>query len=190
MSGERTWPGSGCRARHGLHRPAGRARHDSGDSRPGGSGSHPSTGVHGGRGPRAPQSAGVLARPVGVVPAPSGVGRSPPPPCGPGPDGPPRQPDPPERLLRNLRANACRHARTEVTVTVNRSAAELVLTVHDDGPGIPPSDRARVFDRFTRLHEARTRRHRHLRSVRSTISDPYAAHRQSWCRRLLPRFPP
>ncbi|MFB7341172.1 ATP-binding protein [Streptomyces hydrogenans] len=59
-------------------------------------------------------------------------------------------------LAENL-ANACRHARTEVTVTVNCSAAELVLTVHDDGPGIPPADRARVFDRFTRLDEARTR---------------------------------
>ncbi|GHI24244.1 hypothetical protein Shyd_56150 [Streptomyces hydrogenans] len=62
-----------------------------------------------------------------------------------------------DRLLRNLLANACRYARTEVTVTVGRAGSDLVLTVQDDGPGIPPADRARVFDRFTRLDEARAR---------------------------------
>lgn len=62
-----------------------------------------------------------------------------------------------DRLLRNLLANACRHARREVTVTVARTGPDLLLTVHDDGPGIPPADRTRVFDRFTRLDTARTR---------------------------------
>ncbi|NML54880.1 HAMP domain-containing histidine kinase [Streptomyces sp. R302] len=64
-----------------------------------------------------------------------------------------------DRLLRNLLTNACRHARTEVTVTVARAGRDLLLTVHDDGPGIPPADRARVFDRFTRLDASRTRAH-------------------------------
>ncbi|MFH9742405.1 sensor histidine kinase [Streptomyces roseolus] len=64
-----------------------------------------------------------------------------------------------DRLLRNLLANACRHARTEVTVTVTRTGPDLILAVHDDGPGIPPADRARVFDRFTRLDASRTRAH-------------------------------
>ncbi|MFE9043159.1 sensor histidine kinase [Streptomyces sp. NPDC012421] len=62
-----------------------------------------------------------------------------------------------DRLLRNLLANACRHATSEVTVTVRTSPAHLTLTVRDDGPGIPPADRARVFARFTRLDESRTR---------------------------------
>ncbi|MFB7512723.1 sensor histidine kinase [Streptomyces sp. NPDC056144] len=68
-----------------------------------------------------------------------------------------------DRLIRNLLANACRYARTEVTVTVSVTGTVvsgepgLVVTVRDDGPGIPPADRGRVFDRFTRLDQARSR---------------------------------
>jgi signal transduction histidine kinase len=51
------------------------------------------------------------------------------------------------RVLVNLVDNAVRYARSRVTVTV----APRTLMVADDGPGIPPGDRARVFDRFTRL---------------------------------------
>ncbi|MFI5565407.1 ATP-binding protein [Amycolatopsis japonica] len=62
-----------------------------------------------------------------------------------------------ERLLRNLLDNAVRHARSAVTVRLRCEAGEAVLEVVDDGPGIPPSDRERVFDRFARLDDARAR---------------------------------
>ncbi|MCX4981527.1 cell wall metabolism sensor histidine kinase WalK [Streptomyces sp. NBC_00572] len=63
-----------------------------------------------------------------------------------------------ERLLRNLLANACRHAKSTVKAQVTvTSAHTVILTVEDDGPGIPPADRSRVFDRFTRLDASRTR---------------------------------
>ncbi|MER5309849.1 ATP-binding protein [Streptomyces sp. NPDC002773] len=62
-----------------------------------------------------------------------------------------------ERLLRNLLANACRHAESQITVTVTADGTSVTLAVADDGPGIPPADRARVFDRFTRLDASRTR---------------------------------
>ncbi len=62
------------------------------------------------------------------------------------------------RVLDNLVANAVRHASSTVELAVTRGAADrLVVTVTDDGPGIPAADRDRVFDRFTRLDDARTR---------------------------------
>ncbi|MFE5741778.1 sensor histidine kinase [Streptomyces celluloflavus] len=62
-----------------------------------------------------------------------------------------------ERLLRNLLDNAVRHAHSTVTVQLGRLPGEIVLEVLDDGPGIPAPDRERVFDRFARLDDARTR---------------------------------
>ena len=62
-----------------------------------------------------------------------------------------------ERVLRNLVDNAERHAKSRVTITLTASGGESVLTVEDDGPGIPAGQRERVFDRFVRLDEDRAR---------------------------------
>ncbi|MEV7415300.1 HAMP domain-containing sensor histidine kinase [Streptomyces sp. NPDC089919] len=63
-----------------------------------------------------------------------------------------------ERLLRNLLDNAARHARTVTDIAVTSGAGGSVrVEVRDDGPGIPPADRERVFERFTRLDIARAR---------------------------------
>ncbi len=61
------------------------------------------------------------------------------------------------RMLRNLIDNALRYAKSGVEVTARREAGEAVLTVSDDGPGIPPADCERAFDRFVRLDDARSR---------------------------------
>ncbi|MEV4562021.1 HAMP domain-containing sensor histidine kinase [Kitasatospora sp. NPDC049285] len=63
------------------------------------------------------------------------------------------------RLLTNLLDNAQRHARHHVTLRLALDPAghQAVLDVADDGPGIPPGDRERVFERFTRLDDARSR---------------------------------
>ncbi|MFH8349973.1 sensor histidine kinase [Streptomyces sp. NPDC018045] len=62
-----------------------------------------------------------------------------------------------QRLLRNLLDNALRHARTAVTITVSRDDVTTTVAVHNDGSPIAPDDRERIFDRFTRLDEARSR---------------------------------
>ncbi|MEV7093452.1 HAMP domain-containing sensor histidine kinase [Amycolatopsis sp. NPDC051045] len=62
-----------------------------------------------------------------------------------------------ERVLRNLVDNAERHAVSRVTVTLTAFDDHGVLTVRDDGPGIPAEHRERVFDRFVRLDDDRAR---------------------------------
>ncbi|MFF9477347.1 ATP-binding protein [Streptomyces sp. NPDC014733] len=61
------------------------------------------------------------------------------------------------RVLGNLLDNAQRHATAAVRVAVVREGAEAVLRVEDDGPGVPPGDRERIFERFVRLDDARAR---------------------------------
>ena len=66
-------------------------------------------------------------------------------------------PDELRRVLTNLLDNAVRHARTRVVLAAAPAGAYHLVTVTDDGPGIPAADRERVFDRFTRLDDARAR---------------------------------
>ncbi|WP_405484570.1 sensor histidine kinase [Nocardia sp. NBC_00511] len=61
------------------------------------------------------------------------------------------------RALRNIVDNAAAHARTEVSVTVVAAGERALVTVDDDGPGIPVADRERVFGRFVRLEADRAR---------------------------------
>jgi signal transduction histidine kinase len=59
------------------------------------------------------------------------------------------------RVVRNLLDNATRHARSTVTVSLVETASDVVLRVTDDGPGVPPDARDRIFERFARLDDAR-----------------------------------
>ena len=62
-----------------------------------------------------------------------------------------------ERVVRNLLSNADRHAATRLEVRLGTTATHGVLHVDDDGPGIPVEQRSRIFDRFARLDDARSR---------------------------------
>ncbi|MFE2042175.1 ATP-binding protein [Streptomyces sp. NPDC059477] len=62
-----------------------------------------------------------------------------------------------ERVLGNLLDNGRRHARSEVTVSVRTAGGKAVVEVADDGDGVPEADRERIFERFVRLDDARSR---------------------------------
>ncbi len=49
------------------------------------------------------------------------------------------------------------HERPDVVIAARRAGASVILTIADRGPGIAPSDRARVLDRFVRLEGSRSR---------------------------------
>ena len=65
------------------------------------------------------------------------------------------------QVLTNLLNNARRHTPPGTSVTVgvaeDPAAQEVVLSVEDDGPGLPPQLDGKAFERFTRGDSARTR---------------------------------
>jgi signal transduction histidine kinase len=63
------------------------------------------------------------------------------------------------QVVRNLLDNALRHATSSVAVIVGEQDGVVVLHVDDDGDGIAPGDRQRIFERFGRTDEARARHH-------------------------------
>jgi len=63
------------------------------------------------------------------------------------------------RAVRNLLDNAERHARSTVTVSLTESDRSILFAVGDDGPGVPADQVERIFERFSRLDDARDREH-------------------------------
>ncbi len=62
-----------------------------------------------------------------------------------------------ERLVTNLVDNAVRHCASVVSLGLTETDSHVVLNVADDGPGIPQADRQRIFDRFERIDDGRSR---------------------------------
>jgi two-component system, OmpR family, phosphate regulon sensor histidine kinase PhoR len=62
-------------------------------------------------------------------------------------------------VLRNLVANSATYApeRTTIGVEASRAGPRVTITVSDEGPGIPPEDLSRVFERFYRVDKSRAR---------------------------------
>ena len=61
--------------------------------------------------------------------------------------------------LRNLLENATNHSPEggRIIIRAQRAGDRIVITVADEGPGIPPSDLTRIFERFYRVDKSRTR---------------------------------
>ena len=61
------------------------------------------------------------------------------------------------RALVNVVRNAVRYARSRVALSVERTGNRTVIRVDDDGPGVPPEHRQRLFEPFTRIEGSRDR---------------------------------
>jgi two-component system sensor kinase ParS len=61
------------------------------------------------------------------------------------------------RAVVNLVRNARTHARTTVLVTLRHEVDRTVIHVDDDGPGIAPAERDRLFEPFERMDRSRDR---------------------------------
>jgi signal transduction histidine kinase len=57
-------------------------------------------------------------------------------------------------MLGNLLDNACKWARSQVTIGSVRTSSTTVVTIDDDGPGLPPLMRETVLQRGVRADEA------------------------------------
>jgi signal transduction histidine kinase len=60
-------------------------------------------------------------------------------------------------MVRNLLSNALRHATSSVAITLSQDDDSIRLTITDDGPGVPTPMQDRIFERFGRADDARTR---------------------------------
>ena len=61
-------------------------------------------------------------------------------------------------ILRNVIDNAMRAAGPDgqVHVTLRSDGTWAIMDVYDSGPGVPPSERERIFERLVRLDHSRT----------------------------------
>jgi two-component system sensor histidine kinase MtrB len=62
------------------------------------------------------------------------------------------------RVIANLLDNAAKYGGGASRVELQRADGNVQITVEDDGPGVPPEDRNRIFDRFSRGLTAGDRR--------------------------------
>ncbi|NLI16177.1 MAG: HAMP domain-containing protein [candidate division Zixibacteria bacterium] len=62
-----------------------------------------------------------------------------------------------KRAMQNLLLNALRFAKSKVIVKYRWENRDIIIEVCDDGPGIPETERERVFKPFARLEDSRSR---------------------------------
>lgn len=60
-----------------------------------------------------------------------------------------------ERILRNLVSNALKHGGGHARIDTNAEEASAIVSVADNGPGIPKEDQERIFEEFVRLDGAK-----------------------------------
>lgn len=59
------------------------------------------------------------------------------------------------RLLDNIIGNACKHAKSKVSITLADELVSTRISVEDDGKGISQSDREKIFQPFTQIKDSK-----------------------------------
>jgi two-component system sensor histidine kinase MtrB len=62
-------------------------------------------------------------------------------------------------ILRNILSNALQHGAPPIDITVDGTGEQVVISVADDGPGVPRDLINSIFDRFVRADTSRATRH-------------------------------
>ncbi len=62
-----------------------------------------------------------------------------------------------KRALKNLLENALRHCNSRVVVRRQVQGDRMLISISDDGPGVPEDQRGQVFEPFSRLDHSRSR---------------------------------
>jgi two-component system sensor histidine kinase RstB len=62
-----------------------------------------------------------------------------------------------KRAIKNVLNNAIKYASSRVRVRLQSGESNLIISIWDDGPGIPPADREKIFEPFARLDSSRSR---------------------------------
>ncbi len=62
-----------------------------------------------------------------------------------------------ERCILNLVSNAAKFSHSRIKVSIQKNTEDFSLIVEDDGNGVPPGKRERIFEPFTRLDHSRSR---------------------------------
>jgi signal transduction histidine kinase len=95
------------------------------------------------------------------------------------------------RVVRNLLENAERHRTELVRLRLSRVGDQALLEVDNDGPPVPVDERTRIFSRFVRLDDSRTRETGGTGLGLAIVSEIVAAHGgtveadespEGWCR--------
>ncbi|WJH26652.1 ATP-binding protein [Pseudarthrobacter defluvii] len=61
------------------------------------------------------------------------------------------------QVIRNVLDNADRHAASRIGITLRNTGSGAQITIDNDGPPVPAADRERIFERFVRLDQSRSR---------------------------------
>lgn len=63
-----------------------------------------------------------------------------------------------KRILQNLLVNSFKYTKSKITVMIHLSISDVIIEIHDDGPGVPEEFRQTIFDKFSQVPDKKAKR--------------------------------